>query len=348
MKTSVSLLIAFLSFLLLNFGCSMSLRSQFRMRTYIMNKVAEGMTFTSKSHSTDDNPNPNLPSFSNRGFKCAKVSVSTTTTDSKTNQSTTTVSSKFILTRLSNSEMQCITDDKKACLLFDDTSKCNSAVSKSSDSNKIMRLEKTYNDAVTQFYFNRWICPDESGLPIAIQFSKKSAESSYTVSCLGKSGKDCYYNDNASYVCKRVNECSKAINNFIPLTCGTDAFKSTWFTDGFNTPLPTWCKKANAWLRFDASFSVSTDKKAFLLNDSGLTNCIPDPQSNKDCLVDNADGILQKSISYIAGDATKFNSLLVCDERLFPVAIASANHWCKQSLLLPDANGKIAITITTS
>lgn len=223
---------------------------------------------------------------------------------------------------------------------------CLGAVQGSVEYSTIQKADIRLNMAGMEHYFDRWICPSESGLRVTVKFEKLKDGKNYSVNCLTRKGKDCFYDENAEDACKRFNSCPEAAREFAVLKCGNTDFKNKWFHDGFRTPLSTWCKNANSWIRFDASVNIQSDnKRAIMVLPNGMTGCIPDPTQPEICLAENDSGILLKTVAYYKANPSNLNSLIVCNVRDFPDSNSNANHWCANSLILPDADGNFQINL---
>ena len=194
-------------------------------------------------------------------------------------------------------------------------------------------------------YFNRWICPFETGLNIAVRYERNGGK--YTVSCLSRKGNDCFYDELANEACKKVNSCEESKDEFKKIQCGTSDMKSKWDNNGFDTPLDTWCKRANAWLRFDSNIVVSADKsRGLILLPNGMTSCVPDTDDATICLAEGEKYALSKAVTKYDDDVTLFKTLLKCDIKAFPEATGVNTHWCSQSMILPDEKGEFDIGLS--
>lgn len=164
----------------------------------------------------------------------------------------------------------------------------------------IKTLPERYYSLAYDFFFgeNKWICPSVSGLQVAIKVEKPK-DNEIKISCLGKTGNDCYYDENAEMVCQQVNRCTLAAKEFKPLTCGTNQFKEVWTHDGYDTPLPTFCKKAYAWLTYNDQIFLN-DQKAMIMNEEGNHACLPNPLKPSECIL--------KSDPKFNEEVTKFNT----------------------------------------
>jgi len=250
----------------------------------------------------------------------------------------------YFAVRVSNAAFQCLNTAGDFCDGYTNNTACLAQLSGKIDPSIIRAVNTPLNTPAHNLFFNRWICPSESGLASAVKFVKDPSDTKYTVSCIGRSGDDCFYGDNAEQVCRRLNDCPDSSKDFVPLTCGTSAFKSKWFHDGFNTPQNNWCKEANAWLRFDGTISVDSTKKiGLLLNNNGANACVPDPSKPNACLVETSSNILATAMSALKADNTKLSNILYCTEKNYADARADSANWCAKSIFLPDGVGKFDI-----
>jgi hypothetical protein len=92
-----------------------------------------------------------------------------------------------------------------------------------------------------KYFFKKWHCPWETGLTVAIKFSKKA----WKVKCLSMDGKKCLKGKAASKLCKKVNSCDETRKKIRPKTC-TKA-KNTFAGDN-------WCKRGYAYFRHSGNF----------------------------------------------------------------------------------------------
>ena len=256
---------------------------------------------------------------------------------------------------------------KYECIVMPGANMCNAMISKEAciyftskttevhQRNVVKIAEESLYKSIEEFFFDRWICPSESGLNVAIKYSSKKNEKrkdleSYSISCLGREGNDCFYGNNAESVCQKVVDCPDSIKEFEKLTCGTKEYKNIWFHDGFSTPITTWCKSANAWLRFDGTFKMTdnkTKKIGLVMLGDGTTACIPDIKKDfAQCMIENSTLDLQKEIEYYNNEISsieKYSTLLKCKEEALLEAVKDENHWCFKPLILPESNGEFKL-----
>jgi ribosomal protein L28 len=138
------------------------------MKTYVMNKIAEGLKFVSLE--SQSSQSSSTPDYTNKGFKCLEITIKSETKTSRriatnqTNNTTDKVQKSFISVRISNKVIQCLSKDTKTCNKYDKKESCIQDFKSSNSPDKIISLESGLADQVAKFYFNRWICPVESGL----------------------------------------------------------------------------------------------------------------------------------------------------------------------------------------
>jgi len=211
------------------------------------NKEISELNFTNRlcRKGRDETDGKLLLLLQNKKMKCDKETFSVTVKDnisgdcecheiSLPSESEGTQKGLFInyhiATRITqiNPELQCLTSDNKTCTLYNDKESCFNDINKDKLS-KIKAVE--LNDKTTRifshsFYFNRWICPSESGLQVAIQFEKEDNSKSYKIKCLGKTDIDCLYDFNAEFACRQINQCKQSSDNYSSLVCGSQKYKA--------------------------------------------------------------------------------------------------------------------------
>jgi len=255
-----------------------------------------------------------------------------------------TLANAFIPNRVLNSTFQCIGGNAGTCSGYFDAASCFNSIQTVNSGTIIQKVNNAnlYYD-LHDFYFNRWICPSESGLNVAVRYNKARSENSTSVSCLGRNGNDCFYGVNADQVCKRVLNCADSVNSFQALTCGTNQYQNIWFHNGFNTFQQTWCRGVFAWLRF-AGDIANISGNGLLTTPDGNNACIPQPLAPTQCFVDGTTNTtLANQISTYYSTPSNYVNILYCGQGTFVRTRDIAGHWCNSALLLPDVNGKLPI-----
>lgn len=238
-------------------------------------------------------------------------------------------------------------DNESLCDFYGTRKSCIGAINGNIKDSSIFNLEDSLNKTAVEYYFNRWICPNESGLNVAVKYNLNKDYKTYNVNCLSRNGEDCFYEDNAKEACKRIINCPTSDKEFAELKTGDTIYSAKWGNDGFNTPMNTWGKAANAWLIFDGTVNVLKDKsKAIVLNGNGANSCIPDSVNVGKCLAENDIGILKKTINYYEEFPSNYNNLLSCGIKTFPESIGDSNHWCSRSLVSPNDKGEFSFDIS--
>ena len=246
--------------------------------------------------------------------------------------------------RISNEKFQCYNDDGK-CASYTKESECTDLFKKPLPWKVLIDVkDKTIKSYARTFYFNRWLCPSETGLEVAIKYQKQKDR--FTMSCLTNSDVDCLHGFNAEAACNRVRECQDSEKEFKTFNCASEAFKKSFGNDGFSkTPASNWCKKSLAWIRFNMELKMSENKKQALVQlGDGLSGCIPNHlKKNKECLAEDEDQkMLSKMMQIYALETKRFNNLLECDA-LVDEFDDDPDHWCNFSLYLPNAAGSFFI-----
>lgn len=252
--------------------------------------------------------------------------------------------------RYSEGEFQCIADLKNnLCKYYKKDEDCKKEINeKGIKPAEIKRTDKSLTNMVFGHFFNRWICPKESGLKAAFRYNTENMGKTYNIECLGRNGDDCFQDKNADIACDRVNSCPEGEREFQSLGCASPKFKQVWFHDGFNVHTPNWCKEVNAYIRYDGSIQKigGTKKIALVYRENGMSSCIQDPQVVlPKCLEENALNILEKTIKFFEKDLKQYKNLVDCKGELLLEASANENHWCSKSLILPDNNGKFDLSM---
>lgn len=248
--------------------------------------------------------------------------------------------------RYSNNAFQCIKNNN-ICKNLLKESECLKLINTEIAETDLKSIDSNLVSLIKNYYFNRWICPSESGLNFTLKFNTEFGDN-YSIQCLGRDGNDCFFDKNAEIACARVNSCPDGMKEFKELECASENFKKVWNNDGFAIHTPTWCKAANAYLKFDQKVNVVSikDKKiGLVMLADGMTGCIPDPTVKvQKCLEENDQNILDKSIKLYNSDRKNFDNLIECKGKFLLDAKLDSNHWCAKSIELPNSNGKMKIT----
>lgn len=232
------------------------------------------------------------------------------------------LSSPYIPVRFSNAGFECINDNKGGCA---GSFELNGCIGITEAKTCIRKLPKRYLKFAFNFYFNneKWLCPSETGLDVAVRYYI-DANSNIKISCLGRNGNDCFYNQNAQTVCEKVNSCKEAASESKELVCGSSKFINLYGHDGFNSPLNHFCKRAYAWLIYDGSTIDIPNAGAYYLNEDGVFGCVPNSEDPKVCL--SKDSKYEEELSrFRANRKIKFNeTILFCGKQL-PFQYSTSN-----------------------
>lgn len=275
----------------------------------------------------------------------------------------------------SNLEYQCIKSEGKnlfgkdvSCKAYRNISSCSDSIEKNSIT--IEDIASLSTDALSiinlniikqsdRFYFDNWICPQESGLDVAVKYSK-SSDYEITISCLSnKSEEDCFYGEMANQHCLRINTCKEAEtkDSYGKVVCGTDKFTKAWGYNGFNTSLNTWCKNSYAWLKFDSRIEIK-NKRGIIMLPNGNNACIPSKEVEskekkeiqeansivlEKCLLDSETTNISKIISDYNTDSSLYQEVVKCNSTNFPDVKTNNDHWCNKFGIAVTSNGEINI-----
>lgn len=248
----------------------------------------------------------------------------------------------YIPIRYSNSGFECLASNGADCFSTFDVDKCYSAIEEKIGC-CIQKSPDSYLPYLYEYFFNKskYICPSESGLNIAIRYeiTQISNQFSYTISCLGRFGSDCFFDDNAESTCQRVNSCDEAKKEFKSLTCGSNSYKALWFHDGYNVPVGTWCKQANAWLNYDGKLTEIKDT-AFIMNPSGNFECLTNPDNPAECINKNSKTIKYTDlVAQFNKDNSVFQQRIPCGKNELIFRSERSENICNFQII--HDNGKI-------
>eukprot|EP00340_Litonotus_pictus_P002972 CAMPEP_0170515418 /NCGR_PEP_ID=MMETSP0209-20121228/1857_1 /TAXON_ID=665100 ORGANISM="Litonotus pictus, Strain P1" /NCGR_SAMPLE_ID=MMETSP0209 /ASSEMBLY_ACC=CAM_ASM_000301 /LENGTH=335 /DNA_ID=CAMNT_0010799901 /DNA_START=116 /DNA_END=1120 /DNA_ORIENTATION=- len=285
--------------------------SQLKSRKALsLTKIETGVTAPeNQTEDFYDQNNVNIPTFSNLGFKCVGKEG-------------------FLAMKITKKGFGCISDGKDACKKHKSKVDCLASISNNSGNvNTVTTIDEAQTEAAKSFFFNRWICPSESGLRVPVMVSMK--DNVFTINCLkSKNGEDCVYDHNAEVHCNKIAACENDLSkDYSSLTCGTEEIKGKFSHDGYNTKTPFWCKTAYAWLKFDGEVTISKDKnRATVLLPNGYKGCIS-KENGIVCLSEEEK--LNKQISSISSDKTKYPKFIECSASNMMLLVGSdSSHWC--------------------
>ena len=250
----------------------------------------------------------------------------------------------FIPIRISDQKFQCYNDDGK-CATYSKESDCTDLFKKPLAWKVLLDIkDKTIKNYARTFYFDRFLCPSETGLDIAVQYKK--TKDRFEMICITQRDDDCLHGLNAESACQRLRECNDAEAEFKTFKCASEAYKKSFGNDGFSkTPVSNWCKTSLAWIKFNMEMKMTENKKAGIVQlGNGLSACIPNHlKKNKVCLEeDDEQKMLSKMMSIYAKETSRFNFLLEC-ESLVDEFDDEPDHWCNFSQILPNASGSFFI-----
>jgi hypothetical protein len=100
-----------------------------------------------------------------------------------------------------------------------------------------------------RFYFNRWLCYEETGIKTGIRLSRNG-----NVQCLSKNGRDCVWGNYGNKVCRKIKYCRRTQRMMRQLTCGSQKFKKVWGHNGYLFAYDHWCKKGFAFYFYTGNF----------------------------------------------------------------------------------------------
>jgi hypothetical protein len=248
-------------------------------------------------------------------------------------------------------DFQCISGNGKTCTGLKKQSTCIAMLLAEGESSKIKIEDKNIITAELElqitmyaFFFNRWICPKESGLRVSIMYKSNDNGGTYSVNCLSRNGDDCIYEENGGQeACEYVNTCSNAERReFNSLQCGSGRQKDLWGNNGFDTTLETWCKSAAAWIRFDGSveFTLAKEQKmGLVLMPDGQSACIPAMSKSDICMTEKDDKKWEKMILLFKTNVKYYDRLLECTGIMLRRAIGNPYHFCNKPLMTPNKEG---------
>eukprot|EP00340_Litonotus_pictus_P005705 CAMPEP_0170519020 /NCGR_PEP_ID=MMETSP0209-20121228/4577_1 /TAXON_ID=665100 ORGANISM="Litonotus pictus, Strain P1" /NCGR_SAMPLE_ID=MMETSP0209 /ASSEMBLY_ACC=CAM_ASM_000301 /LENGTH=167 /DNA_ID=CAMNT_0010804793 /DNA_START=954 /DNA_END=1453 /DNA_ORIENTATION=+ len=157
---------------------------------------------------------------------------------------------------------------------------------------------------------------------------------SYKISCLGQNGV-CFGGVKAEKVCSNISECDAYLFKYSELTCGSELFKEYYYHDGYSTPLPTWCKRANTWLRYDGKYQIDEDSKiAIIMLPDGMPACIPD-SSNTKCKKEKGRSLASEVDSINKGNKEQREFRRCSMNDLF-WSKTHKDYWCAKAVLGKD------------
>jgi hypothetical protein len=178
-------------------------------------------------------------------------------------------------------QIECFSIDGKECAgSLNNDIKCREFVTRNKASlkpivcsKKDLKTKGHFCHKAKNFFFKRWHCPDETGLNMAVKFSKK-----FGVKCLSKDGRNCLTGHKAMKQCHWANICGKKKLNiyFTPKKCKSKDFKAG-----------DWCAKGFAYFRHTGDFlchSVTGLEMAVKLSKKGKVQCLS--KDGKECLRD--------------------------------------------------------------
>jgi len=174
-----------------------------------------------------------------------------------------------------------------------------------------------------KYFFKKCHCPWETGLSVAIKFSKKE----WKVKCLSMDGKKCLKDKAASKMCKKANSCKETRSKIRPKTC-TKA-KNTFAGDN-------WCKKGYAYFKHSGKFvckhktgvdmalRVSRNGNVQCLSHDGK-NCIKGLDTVEKCaaaVLKETDGGFKKPVKVSCGEDLK--------SKTGDTGFGDKNTWCSK------------------
>lgn len=280
-----------------------------------------------------------LQETNNYGFFCLPIntnylSSSKTSTDTKSQTKLSPVRINL------NGLLECFSLDGKSCLASEDT--CYEQLLANYSSNKIIscpsdtslyKNEFSWCNAASEIFFKKWLCPQTTGLNIAVKLNTTTGN----VSCLSKTGDICYTDEQAEKACIAANSCNdkeNIKNYFNELTCGSEEFVRKYDNIGYDAKFNNWCRKAlTRYLDTDQFYyPVDTNTDVVIKFTS---------KHNPSCLSKDAETCLKFSVTANETEVKELNYLiennlyttLTCGTELLKSKYAitgydTPKHWC--------------------
>jgi hypothetical protein len=199
--------------------------------------------------------------------------------------------------------IECFSTDGKVCANnFKHDVTCRQFVARHKrDSKPVMCNKKDFQDKkhwcynAKKFFFKKWHCPHETGLSVAVKFSKKMK-----VKCLSEDGKKCYRGQEAIKKCQKANVCykksgKKSKKGGKKFSKGRKSFMET--SQKRKMPYKSakcrksdymkgnWCAKAYSYFRYTGDFlcnGITGLDVAIKLSSKGKVECLS--SNGKECL----------------------------------------------------------------
>jgi hypothetical protein len=177
-----------------------------------------------------------------------------------------------------------------------------------------------------QWFFNRWHCSDETGLPTSIRLDWKTKN----VECLSSNGKDCVLNDVKA--CQRANTSRRKCKFTKPVRCGLENIKLFNNINPYYDPKQNWCKLGNEYLFGETQWICGGDSFGidvpFRYNDYGDIECFS--INGKDCAWETGTG--RKCTEFIKSNMRNVNPV-ACGEMHKAIkgvdGYSTKSHWCR-------------------
>jgi len=233
-------------------------------------------------------------------------------------------------------KIECLSTDGKICAgNFKNDIKCRKFVARNKRLDKPivcnatdLKDKKHWCYKAKKFFFKKWHCPHETGLPYATKLTKK-----FKVKCLSPDGKTCFKGEKADTYCQKANVCYRVQKrmkftraNKYPKKQKKKKFpyKSVKCTKG-DYMSGNWCAKSWAYFRYTSGYlcnSITGLDVAVKLSRNGLVECLS--KDGKDCNVNlKSDFECVKSIMKLSDDYTTCPKTIKCHKDDFV-----KDTWC--------------------
>jgi len=229
-------------------------------------------------------------------------------------------------------EVECFSINGSQCAGFTGERSCRTYIKYNINKLRAIRCPKESNEGwcikARKFYFNRWMCRDETGLNTGIRLS-----STGRVQCLSKSGKDCAWGAYGNKLCQMVKKCPKTRRKIIPLTCGNN-HKKVWSHTGYHFATGHWCKTGFAFYFYSGNWlckrqtGISTPVRLAI---DGEIECLS--KNKRDCFWGTESSSQCHNLIIKYG---KNENGLKCGKKHKKIyggtGYRNTKHWCRKSL----------------
>jgi len=163
------------------------------------------------------------------------------------------------------------------------------------------------------YFFERYHCPNETGLKVAVIMDKKTGE----IKCLSKNLTDCYQGKDLQELCEFVNKCKEnkrlraELTNSKTVTIADPMIKKPKTGNigcesnlrdklghvGYQAPGRHWCKEALAYFRYNGEWLVNSQTKMktiVRLGEKGDIECLS--QDGKTCVKETGGDLKMRNL----------------------------------------------------